>query len=228
MNTSKRFTDYLPLPNQNILSLFLTDPVEVLDIIEEMKSKESQDFNGVCSKGIKFVAMELSPPLAATIYYVFNLCFKNGKFPANWKISTVNSEISTIYDWFCANKLNININKTKAILFGSSKNELQTCQIVCIPESHMRKGIKRKDIHLVKTGENVRLLGIYFDHNLNFDCFFEKLIRTLLFSAYVLRKVCNTMDSRILKLICFAFFHSHLEFSSMYKYFAKKKTFKTN
>ena len=110
MNTSKRFTDYLPLPNQNTLSLFLTDPVEVLDIIEEMKSKESQDFNGVCSKGIKFVAMELSPPLAATIYYVFNLCFKNGKFPANWKISTVNSEISTIYDWFCANKLNISIS----------------------------------------------------------------------------------------------------------------------
>ncbi len=87
MNTSKRFTDYLPLPNQNILSLFLTDPVEVLDIIEEMKSKEFQDFNGVCSKGIKFVCS--NGIIAATgrhyiIYLIFALKMANflptGKF----------------------------------------------------------------------------------------------------------------------------------------------------
>ena len=57
--------------------------MHVLDIIKSFESKSSLDIDGISLKLVKFVAHEISRPLA----HIFNLSLQNGIFPENLKSS---------------------------------------------------------------------------------------------------------------------------------------------
>ena len=68
------------MPNlQNIVELDLGNisPIHVCDIIKSLPAKNSLDCDGISSKLLKKIAIEISVPIA----HVFNLSVTNGIFP---------------------------------------------------------------------------------------------------------------------------------------------------
>jgi hypothetical protein len=76
------------IPDNPNLPEFLmnnTGPVHVTDIIKSMQCKVSTDCNSVSMKLVKFVAYEISIPLA----HIFKLSIDMGVFPEKFKQSRV-------------------------------------------------------------------------------------------------------------------------------------------
>ncbi len=67
------------------LDLGTTSQVHVCDIIKSLKSKGSCDVDGISTKLLKTLAIELSWPLA----HIFRLSLQNGIFPSKLKKSMV-------------------------------------------------------------------------------------------------------------------------------------------
>jgi hypothetical protein len=76
--------DYMPvLENAQELELGTTNQVHVCDIIKSLQPKNSMDIDGISTKLLKFLAIELSWPLA----HIFYLSLSNGIFPDRLKSS---------------------------------------------------------------------------------------------------------------------------------------------
>ncbi len=73
----------LVLENVQELELGTTNQVHVGDIIKSLQPKNSMDIDGISTKLLKFLAIELSWPLA----HIFNLSLSNGIFPDRLKSS---------------------------------------------------------------------------------------------------------------------------------------------
>ncbi len=77
--------DYMPiLQNIQELDLGTTNQVHVCDIIKSLQSKNSMDVDGISTKLLKFLAIELSWPLV----HIFNLSLTTGVFPDRLKFSS--------------------------------------------------------------------------------------------------------------------------------------------
>ncbi len=76
--------DYMPVL-QNIQSLDLgsTSQAHICDIIKSLQPKNSTDIDGISTKLLKNLDIELGWPLA----HIFNLSLTNGVFPARLKSS---------------------------------------------------------------------------------------------------------------------------------------------
>ena len=71
------------LQNIQELDLGTTNQVHVCDIIKSLQPKNSMDIDGISTKLLKFLAIELSWPLA----HIFNLSLTTGIFPDRLKSS---------------------------------------------------------------------------------------------------------------------------------------------
>ena len=80
-NPEDYLADYDPLKPK--FSLGNTGQIHILDIIKSFESKASPDLDGISLKIIKFVAYEISRPLA----HIFNLSLDEGIFPEKLKCS---------------------------------------------------------------------------------------------------------------------------------------------
>ena len=75
-----------------------------------------------------------------------------------------NFELSKIEDWFKANKLTLNADKTKYILFKNKKEDVSI--------TSLKLQIDNKDIEKVGTGcknESFKFVGVHLDENLNWN-----------------------------------------------------------
>jgi Reverse transcriptase (RNA-dependent DNA polymerase) len=84
--TEKDACDYVDA-NQDVpdLDLGATGPIQVSEILKNFESKNSTDIDGISIKLLKFVAIEVSLPLA----HVFNLSLSTGTFPSKLKQSRI-------------------------------------------------------------------------------------------------------------------------------------------
>jgi len=74
--------DFMPnLPNLIELDLGNITPIHVCDIIKSLPAKNSLDSDGISSKLLKKISIELSVPLA----HIFNLSVVQGVFPEKLK-----------------------------------------------------------------------------------------------------------------------------------------------
>jgi len=81
---SKTHKDYLI--NNTVITVFEFDeigPIYVIDIIKSLPSKSSSDLNGISSKLIKHIKVEIAVPLS----HIFTQSLKNGVFPEALKCS---------------------------------------------------------------------------------------------------------------------------------------------
>ena len=63
--TDKKAEDYLPVnPNTPKLKIENTGPINVIDILKAFEPKKSLDLDGLSMELLKFVASEISRPLA--------------------------------------------------------------------------------------------------------------------------------------------------------------------
>ena len=135
-------------------------------------------------------------------------------------IDQMNIEIKNLANWFRANKMAVNIGKTKFIIFHpkSKKVELNGRQIV-YDNNEIGKPIDPQLIlplerihnsHKDKESRAYKLLGIYLDENLTFDHHVNFLNSKLTRSLFCIKRAKQFINAKSLKLLYFALIHSNL------------------
>ncbi len=129
----------------------------------------------------------------------------------------VNTELQKIANWFRANKMAVNADKTKFIVFrtrGKIINPLD-CRVIYdsneigMPANpNLTYNIER--IHNEGETKNFKLLGILFDEYLSFDAHINQLCSKISKSLFCLNRVKNFITPDIRKMLYFAMIHSHI------------------
>ena len=108
----------------------------------------------------------------------------------------IERELSVLSDWFRANKLTLNVDKSVFLLFNRSG---------------------RKQIHQLKLGEelimrvaNTKFLGTWIDDHLNWKTHMSKLLGKLKCGLGMLQRSKGLLTKRAMKLLYFGQIHSHL------------------
>ena len=125
--------------------------------------------------------------------------------------NTINTELEKIYKWLCSNRLLLNINKTKFIVFGPRNSERCGDNL----------SIKIRQQNVVRVAKNteeqaVKFLGIYLDESLTWECHIKHIQKKLNCAIYFLARLKNFMPHKQLKMIYYAIFHSHLNYGLMF------------
>ena len=104
---------------------------------------------------------------------------------------TANLNLDKIYNWLCANRLKLNIDKTKFSIFTKKKvtwNPIIKINNCIIEQTHCSK-----------------LLGIFVDNKLNFSNHIKKVCSKLAYCGHILNKVDKSVNTKIKKQMYYAF-----------------------
>ena len=119
------------------------------------------------------------------------------KLRRDLNISTiVNNELQSINAWLQANKLCLNVDKTKYMIF-SVKDKPSDINI-----SISNISIARTNVH--------KFLGVHIDENLTFSVHISKLCAKISRGIGMLSRVKQLVSLDVLKQLYFAFINSHL------------------
>ena len=111
---------------------------------------------------------------------------------------TVEDDLNRLMDWFRANKLTLNLDKTVCVLFNNTQSQ---------------KEIKIKIGNTeIESSENVKLLGMWIDKNLNWNKHVSTLHIKLKQNTQLLRNGRKFMTKQTMKLLYYAHIHSHLTY----------------
>ena len=110
----------------------------------------------------------------------------------------VEQDLSILADWFRANKLTLNINKSDCILFGIKKKQA------------LKVSLDGIDLPCVKT---TKFLGIWIDKNLTWDKQINELALKLKRNQKLLQMSKNFLSYHALLNLYYAQFRSHLSYS---------------
>ena len=132
-------------------------------------------------------------------------------------INHVNTELNKIAIWFRANKMAVNADKTKYIIFHS-KNKIVDPGNAILVFNNNEPGQPFNDdlvsplcrIHNDDINKSYKLLGIWLDENLTYDDHVQKLCSKLTRALFFLRRSQNFLTDRALLSLYYAIFHSHL------------------
>ena len=133
------------------------------------------------------------------------------------------NEFERMQNWFSSNQLKLNIKKTNCILFSSKKSDYDRCKNILVGYGNAHNIQNKVCIPVNNHNESVRLLGVYFENNLQFDDFFSIISARISKGIFGINKIQNFVNEKTLLLIYNAFVHSHLEFCSMFMLSAKSK-----
>ena len=113
--------------------------------------------------------------------------------------SVITDELVKVHDWFCANKLLLNANKTKLIIFRSRK-----CRQEIAPPPVMLDGIQINQV------DNEKFLGLQLDETLKWYDHTKKIADCISRKIGMMRKVKNFVTNDTLKLLYNSFIQPHL------------------
>ena len=108
--------------------------------------------------------------------------------------------LEQVTEWYSANKLMINVNKTNILYFNSNRNL-----------SSVR--FKEFDIKFV---DSAKLLGLYVDANLKWKAHCEELQYKLNKALYAMRKLKTMCDYPTLKAVYHAYFESLIRYGILF------------
>ena len=126
----------------------------------------------------------------------------------NYLITRANFELNKAQTWFQANKLTLNIKKTKYILFKNKGVHVHYNDLMIGNNIIDRVGESCKD-------KSFRFLGHWVDENLTWKYHLDKLQRKLISANYALSTCKYSVPLRIRKMIYTSLFESHLHFGSV-------------
>jgi hypothetical protein len=139
-------------------------------------------------------------------------------------ISTVNSEINKMAVWFRANKLAVNIGKTKYMIFrmrGKKIDDNLPPLLYDANELNMPVDVnlistleRYHDNHPLKEGRAYKLLGIFLDEHLSFNSHTDHIVSKLTRSLYCIKQAKNIIPQTGMRALYFALIHSHLTYCS--------------
>jgi hypothetical protein len=139
-------------------------------------------------------------------------------------INRTNTELKKIATWFRANKMAVNISKTKFIIFHNRGKMVQMNdkQVVFddnepnLANPSLITALERyHDNHLQPECRAYKLLGIYLDEHLSFNFHTNFLCNKLTRSLFCIRRAKNLLSLSALRALYFAFIHSHLNYCAI-------------
>ena len=99
-------------------------------------------------------------------------------------ITSVESDLAILYDWFCANKLSLTVTKTNfMILFPKDENQQLKPETITLGN---------QNIHRVNCA---KFLGIYIDDELQWDQHIQHVSSKLNNGSYAINSVKKTLST---------------------------------
>jgi hypothetical protein len=139
----------------------------------------------------------------------------------NLLINFVNNELTKLARWFRANRMAVNVGKTKFILFHTRGTQFET-HICRIFYNDNEPNANNPDlIHEIERYHNhhyspekrtYKLLGVNFDEHLSFDLHTTYLCNKLNRSLFCINRAKNFLTPKALISLYYAFIHSHLTY----------------
>ena len=136
-------------------------------------------------------------------------------------IRTVNIEINKMANWFRANKMAVNISKTKYIIFKPKGTKIilqdndgiyyDDNEIGATPDNDKIKKLDRiyndnPNIH----DRSYKLLGVYLDEHLSFDQHCKHVCTKIAQSNFIINRTKHLLPKQSLKTLYHALVHPHL------------------
>ncbi len=135
----------------------------------------------------------------------------------------INAEINKMAVWFCANRLAVNINKTKYMIFhmkgkkilnppviyynGNEPNQTHSDARISILERYLEN-------HPQLECRSYKLLGILLDEHLSLDYHVTHICNKLTRSLYCIKQAKHLIPPSGLKSLYYALIHSHSFYSA--------------
>ena len=117
----------------------------------------------------------------------------------NLIINNLSKELETLTHWFKANKLSLNINKTKYVIFTKTPNILIT--------QNLKLG--GEVIHRV---DNIKFLGIHIDSNLNWSKHIQHCRNKMSSGLYALKSVKHILSRKHLKSLYYTLINPYISY----------------
>jgi hypothetical protein len=112
---------------------------------------------------------------------------------------TMNNELKILSDWFKANKLSLNANKTNYLIF-SKKSKIQPDLNLSIDNAKLAKS------------HTVKFLGLLIDDKLEWPDQIEHIRKKMASGVYALNATKNFLSKANLKLIYYSLIHPYLTY----------------
>jgi hypothetical protein len=136
-------------------------------------------------------------------------------------ITKANMELQKLSQWFKANKMVVNVSKTKYIVFKPKNKKIEigpgegvifnNNDIGEINDNNKMFELDRiYDDNPIVSDRSFKLLGVYLDENLSFNHHCNHVSSKLAQSSYIINKVKNMLPRPALKTLYYSLFHSHL------------------
>jgi hypothetical protein len=135
-------------------------------------------------------------------------------------ITHVNNEINKIAVWFRANRLAVNITKTKYMIFRMKGKKLNnnTPEIIYnenepgqpVDNSLITTLERYHDNHPSKDCRTYKYLGIYLDEHLTLDTHTSHIVNKISSSLYCIKQAKHIIPLKGMKALYFALIHSYL------------------
>lgn len=111
----------------------------------------------------------------------------------------INETLKCVSDWFSANNLLLNSQKTKCIKFILSNNDVSNCKIIL-------NGLNLEPVTCTK------FLGINIDSKLQWGDHLKTLGSKLSSAAFAVKKIRKLTDEATARLVYFSYFHSLMSY----------------
>jgi hypothetical protein len=136
-------------------------------------------------------------------------------------IDKANTELQKLSAWFRANKMAVNVNKTKYIIFKPKGKKIEIGPGEGVLYNNNDRDVpvdNNKIFELERVYDNnpnvhnrtYKLLGVLLDENLNFNQHCNQVCSKLSQSNYIINRVKNLLPRKSLRSLYFSLFHSHL------------------
>ena len=118
----------------------------------------------------------------------------------NYLHYSIESELLIIQDWFNANKLTLNVDKSSYLLYHNQKQPIPNFKIVL-------NGTE------IPRARHAKFLGVWLDDKLKWDMHINKLVNKLKCGIGMLRCSKNLLSNKAKRLLYFGQIHSNLNYS---------------
>ena len=116
----------------------------------------------------------------------------------------VEYDMNALSDWFCANKLSLNVTKTNFIIFNAKRSQI----VNDFKELHLGN----QHINRVRC---TKFLGIFIDEDLDWSDHIDYVAKKISSGAYAIRAAKHILSADNLKSLYFSLVHSHLIYGNM-------------
>ena len=125
------------------------------------------------------------------------LCYQHENFDT--LINNVNAELEKVFTWLTANRLTLNVGKSKFMIVTKKRIDLSNISI------------KLNGTNL-ESCESYKYLGVYFDKNLNWKVHIDYICEKISKSCGLLAKIRNCVETETIREIYHALVHSYMKY----------------